>query len=220
MRRVRRQTRQSQAIDRRLTLAILFSVALHVALLSGLTPQAGNPAITHPVPIQARLMPSRTTPPDRPRTLAKADLDSRAAATPDPLPVAANPEQPGDADRQTQFPAPDAALQVAGLPQAPDPVHYAVKDLDVFPQLQAALHPGYPETALQEKIPGNVTLLVLVDEAGRVTSVSVVDAAPQGVFDDSARQALYSAAFMPAQREGRTVRSRILINVSYDPDNP
>jgi TonB family protein len=219
MRRVRRQTRQFQAIDRRLTLAILFSVALHVALLSGLTPQAGNPAITHPVPLQARLMLSRTTP-DPPRTLAKVDLDSRAAATPDPLPVAANPEHTGDADPETQSPVPDAALQVAGLPQAPDPVHYAVKDLDVFPQLQAALHPGYPETALQQKIPGSVTLLVLVDEAGRVTSVSVVDAVPQDMFDDSARQALYSAAFMPAQREGRTVRSRILVNVSYDPENP
>ncbi|HYJ18224.1 MAG TPA: hypothetical protein VEW72_03535, partial [Burkholderiales bacterium] len=103
MRRVRRQTRQFQAIDRRLTLAILFSVALHVALLSGITPQAGNPAITHPVPLQARLMLSRTTP-DPPRTLAKVDLDSRAAVTPDPLPIAANPAQTGDADPETQSP--------------------------------------------------------------------------------------------------------------------
>lgn len=136
------------------------------------------------------------------------------------MPVAAQPARSGDPVQEALPAADDTGLGLPGLPQAPDLVHYAAKDLDVFPQLQAALRPDYPQSALQQKMAGTVTLLVLVDEAGRVTGVSVVDAAPQGMFDDSARQALSSAAFVPAQRDGRKVRSRILVNVSYDPDKP
>jgi outer membrane biosynthesis protein TonB len=45
----------------------------------------------------------------------------------------------------------------------------------------------------------------------------VTDAAPGGVFEQVAQQALANAAFYPAQKEGRTVRSRILIKVEFDP---
>jgi protein TonB len=62
-----------------------------------------------------------------------------------------------------------------------------------------------------------VTLLVMIDEAGRVEGTSVVDAVPDGVFEQAAQQALANAAFYPAQKDGRTVRSRILIKVEFDP---
>lgn len=219
MRRLRREVTQFGAAESRLTLAIAFSAALHAGLIWSLAPQTGNRGLARPVPIQARVVQSEPAPaPTRP--LPRPILRSPGAHEPIPLPVAAETAHAADAIPGAQSPDAETKLELPGLPEAPDLVHYAAKDLDVFPQLQAALRPDYPQSALQQKIPGTVTLLVLVDEAGRVSGVSVVDAAPQGLFDDSAQQALAGAAFMPAQREGRKVRSRILVNVSYDPDKP
>ena len=70
---------------------------------------------------------------------------------------------------------------------------------------------------LAGEIGGSVTLLILIDESGRVTDVSVVDASPQDVFEESARRALAATAYTPAQKDGRAVRSRILVRFDYDP---
>ncbi len=99
----------------------------------------------------------------------------------------------------------------------PDPVHYPARDLDVYPQALRPLTPVYPEAARDAQISGFVTLQVLIDESGRVTGTSVVDTAPDGVFEQAARDALANAAFYPARKDGRSVRSRILIKVEFDP---
>jgi protein TonB len=46
-----------------------------------------------------------------------------------------------------------------------------------------------------------------------------VDATPDGVFEQAAQQALAEAIFYPAQKEGRSVRSRILVKVEFDPSS-
>jgi protein TonB len=100
----------------------------------------------------------------------------------------------------------------------PDPVHYPAKDLDIYPQASKRITPVYPEMARDSKVAGSVTLLVLIDEAGRVVGTSVMDATPDGVFEQAAQQALVNAAFYPAQKDGRMVRSRVLIKVEFDPE--
>jgi periplasmic protein TonB len=77
--------------------------------------------------------------------------------------------------------------------------------------------PDYPQAARESQVAGSVTLLVLIDEGGRVVSTSVTDAAPDGVFEQAAQQALANPAFYPVQKDGRMVRSRILIKVEFDP---
>ncbi len=99
----------------------------------------------------------------------------------------------------------------------PDPFHYAARELDVYPQPLNRIEPAYPQTALADEIGGSVTLLLLIDESGRVTDVSVVDASPPDVFDESALQALAATAYAPAQKGGRAVRSRILVKIDYEP---
>jgi protein TonB len=112
------------------------------------------------------------------------------------------------------------ALAQAGIPILHDPVHYEARDLDTYPQLRDPLKPVYPAPARTSGIAGAVTLMVLVDETGRVTEASVVDARPEGYFDDSARNAIVQASFLPASKGGRAVRSRILVSISYDPAEP
>jgi protein TonB len=99
----------------------------------------------------------------------------------------------------------------------PDSVHYAARDLDVYPQPLNRIEPVYAQTALAGKIGGWVMLLLLIDESGRVTDASVVDAFPLDLFEESALRALAASAYSPAQKNGRAVRSRILVKLDYDP---
>ena len=99
----------------------------------------------------------------------------------------------------------------------PDPVHYAARDLDIYPRALHPIVPAYPQANRQAQGPGSVTLLVMIDEGGRVVGSSVVDATPGEAFDDAAREAVTATAFYPAQRAGHAVRSQLLIKVEFDP---
>jgi TonB family protein len=141
-----------------------------------------------------------------------------ALSTPETLPgePAEWPPDPG-----ISVPVPEAAAVAdAGIPALRDLVHYEAKELDTYPQLRAPLNPVYPQAALAQGTAGAVTVLVLIDETGKVTEASVIDAVPAGYYEDSARDALLQAAFWPASREGRNVRSRILVNMAFGSDSP
>jgi protein TonB len=43
-----------------------------------------------------------------------------------------------------------------------------------------------------------------------------VGADPPGLFEDSALRAFRNARFIPAQRNGRPVRARVVITIVYD----
>ena len=150
------------------------------------------------------------------------DLPDDAAR---PAPVALASPEPGMVAPPSTLPSPPAiasepepAAAAGGdtILSIPDPVHYPAKDLDVYPQASKRITPVYPQAARDTRITGSVTLLVLIDEAGRVVSTSVTDAAPDGVFEQAAQHALENAAFYPAQKDGRPVRSRILVKIEFD----
>jgi TonB family protein len=62
--------------------------------------------------------------------------------------------------------------------------------------------------------------MVLIDEAGRVAEASVLDAQPEGLFEEAARQAFLRSVFQPAERAGRAARRRVNVKVEFDPDKP
>ena len=219
MRRIRQDFARYPVAEGRLMVAVVFSAALHILLLHSLVLRPAIPAARQSSPIHARLVSAETAP-----------IPAGRKRVPTPLPVATDnavslPREviPGlseKPDPEPSSPVENVSLAIPALPEVPDLIHYAAKDLDIYPQLRGALNPDYPESAFAQKIAGTVTLLVLVDEAGRVTETAVVDAVPEGLFDDSAQQALSRAAFIPAQRDGRIVRSRILVSVNFDPEKP
>ena len=219
MRRIRHDIARQPVAEGRLLVAVVVSAALHIFLIHSLALGPGVPGARQSTPIQARLVSTEA-----------ASNPVRRESVPMPLPaaiedvVSISPEAvPVVSEKLDPEPPPaleNASLAIPSLPEIPDLTHYAAKDLDIYPQLRGALDPAYPESAFTQKLAGTVTLLVLVDEAGRVTEASVVDAMPEGLFDDSAQEALSRAAFSPAQRGGRNVRSRILVRVNYDPDKP
>jgi protein TonB len=107
-----------------------------------------------------------------------------------------------------------AALPALDLP-APDLTWYPARQLDVFPTPLAPTTPQYPATAAVQGVTGEVTLLVLIDEAGSVREVSVAEAHPAGYFEAAAVAAYERARFEPAQKDGRAVRAQVLVRVAF-----
>ena len=202
----------------RMPAAVALSAALHAYLIYGLSlpTQSGPP--TWAAVINARLAPvppsaNQTIAPERSRVpepvraaLPPISLDvAQPLAVPNPPAIAAEPEQVV------------AAGNAPAIPTIPDPIHYPARDLDIYPHALNPIRPVYPHAAREAQVAGSVTLLVSIDEAGRVLSTSVVDAEPGGVFEQAAQQALADSTFYPAQKNGRTVRSRIVVKLEFDP---
>ena len=193
-------------LPRRFLLACAASLALHLALLIGvhINPTGGVPnVIGMSQVINARLQPLSTDE-AAPSLAVVADAPVPAVA---PLPAPSKP--------QTVKPAPTPSAGL-NLPLARDPNYYPAKQLDVYPEPVAPIKPHYPDAALDARVNGSVTLLLLIDEFGMVNEVSVAQADPPGYFEDATLAAFRSAQFVPAQRQGHKVKSRVLIKVNYD----
>ncbi len=206
-------------------IAMAASAAVHAYLLYGVSlPEARGPVREHmliharldrvtPAPIiqgaQANARPRhRPAEPAEPPTIPQAESNPEAVASiPDAVAIAPTPVS-------AQVPPP-----LPAEPPVPivDPVHYSAADLDVYPRTLQPIIPAYPSELHDQGASGEVTLEVMIDEVGTVVGTSIVDAAPQGIFEQAARDAVVSARFMPAQRHDRFVRSRVLLKVEFAP---
>jgi len=201
-----------QAAEARLILALVLSLALHLALL--LLVQVRPPPRPQPQRILQVTLAER---PAAARRLAEVVVAPPAQPSPAASVAGAGPEQP-PAVPSLQLPIPAAAspLPTLDIPLADDPIYYTAKQLDVHPAAALPIAPDYPEGAAGGDVEGFVTLKLLIDESGAVREVSAVDAQPPGVFEVSAVAAFRAARFLPGQRNGRPVKSQILIRVTYE----
>lgn len=81
--------------------------------------------------------------------------------------------------------------------------------VDVAPKPVERVAPEYPSRARSKSVEGYVNLSVLVDEAGVVRNVQVLEAEPPGVFDEAARTAVQGWRFEPGIYQGRPVPVRV-----------
>jgi TonB family protein len=77
--------------------------------------------------------------------------------------------------------------------------------------------PSYPDSLRRARIPGEALVEFVVDTTGRVEveTLSVVSAT-HPAFGRAARDAVHSAAFTPAQRQGRLVRQLVQLPVKFE----
>lgn len=80
--------------------------------------------------------------------------------------------------------------------------------------------PGYPATAIKDKIAGRVSLKILVGKDGKTKEVQVEDSMPQGVFDEASVSAAKLWTFEPAMQDGQAVESWIKVPVDFSPTGP
>jgi protein TonB len=209
-----------QPYQARLILALVLSLALHLALLFLVqvrpAPRSASPTRILQVALEGRLAVIRqdteTDPsPVSPGTDAAESKPDLQAVVPD-----VEPGKPA-APAQPSIPANPSPLPALDIPLVDDPNYYTAKQLDVHPAAAWPISPVYPDTHGDAE--GFVTLKLLIDDTGTVREISVVDAQPPGVFEESALAAFRAARFLPGQRNGRTVKSQILIKVTYEQVN-
>jgi protein TonB len=105
------------------------------------------------------------------------------------------------------------AIKQSALPQAPDPTYYAARDLDVYPRPIAP----FDFDRLARGAASRFRLALLIDEAGVVKEIAVVEIEPAGRLQEELRSVLAATRFFPGQKDGRAVKSRVLLSVSLDP---
>lgn len=176
-------------LDRRFLAALGLSLLLHFLLMGSWGEGVGGAVLPQPL-LQARL--------ESPPLVAETPAP---AAVPVPATV---PVQPGESGvRKTRNPA---VLPVAGAPgsgaNGTDSRFYLARELDYYPE---AL--DWPELR-QAATVAHVRIWVGIDQQGRV--VDVAPAEP-GHPVAGIRERLLAIRFVPARKDGRPVKSRVLM---------
>jgi protein TonB len=71
-----------------------------------------------------------------------------------------------------------------------------------LPKRKSPRVPSYPSELRAQGIEANVTVMVTLDETGKVTSVKIITPSPHAAFNEAARRAALAEVFEPALRDG------------------
>lgn len=106
-----------------------------------------------------------------------------------------------------------AAMAVNGL--IPGPWYYPSRYLHRRPTPLKPIRPTYPPEA--ETIPGQVQLLLLINESGSIDSYHIIESQPPGIFDNAVIDAFARERYAPGLITGYPVKSQLLVEVIFEP---
>jgi protein TonB len=175
---------------RRMLIALGLSLLVHFLMVGGWGASGAARTTAVAVPLQARLEPmSAALPPlaavDTPPATPQPEVSVRRTA-PTTTAVAVAEQSPAGA-----------------AASGPDLRFYLARELDQYPSPLSALS--------LDNGHGSARLWVSIDQTGRVVEAAVIDADPPGEFERQARERVLATPFVPARRDGRPVKSRILL---------
>jgi len=188
--------------------ALAFSVAMHLSFVLALAPER-PPRSTpgaDPAPLSARLVAVSMATQNVP---AAAETDEPAEPERTRLPAA--PAGTAAADARPDEPA--AAVSVP-LPLIPDPTVYAARDLDSYPRPVAPLALGRLAHAGTDR-PAIVRFEVTIDERGVASDVVLAGSGATETAEAGLRALLAATRFIPARKDGRAVKSRVLLSIRF-----
>ncbi|RPI42454.1 MAG: hypothetical protein EHM59_17800 [Betaproteobacteria bacterium] len=203
---------------RRLAVALCLSVAVHAALLSLLEARPTGTGPSGASTLQAWLERVGSDPNDareenQPVLMTEPGPDQTRTEPPPPVePVPADSQTaPVTAPEAEAAPRPGAPAD-AGMPLAADFTYYSVAALDTPPYPLGSTDLCYPEGAS-----GEVSYVLLIDEAGTVNQASLAAVKPDGIFTAAAIEACRALKFAPGIKNGRAVRSRVRFVIGPSP---
>lgn len=210
---------------------------------SGTGHEEGAPAdavpVASPLPkrVEAAPAPKPRHHEAKPRPVKSAPVESRAqapVAIPDPAASAVATAAPAPGEASSASAAAQAEGRSAeggdeaqgavgghraGLPQGQGQGlgqgGYGVGQVERPPHLVRKVEPRYPLSARQRQVSGKVLVRFLVDPKGHVSEVSVVEAHPEGWFEQSAIQAVSRWEFTPGVLHGRAVSVWMLLPITF-----
>lgn len=206
---------------RRPNLPAMILAAVIPAILFALAIQAGVTIIHKAQPrlVVLNLMPPPPPPPSSP-AVPKAAPKAKPVATtpvvvpqipiPAPLsaPAAVPAPQPPSPPAQSQSPAPAA-------PPAPPAPPSTVKASDLGTRMISAVAPSYPMESRRKREQGTVVLSLILDLAGRVSSISIAHSSGFDRLDDAALKAVRKWRWAPITRGGQPVMVKGEVEIPF-----
>ncbi len=191
--------------DLRLGLGLLVSIGLHLAVLGSFAPAI--PRFVEPQPLEVEIR----------REGAGAGTELAAEPQSELAAAAAAPAAPAE------VPVPAVSTTPPNERHAPVELgmsfdkYYTARELDQRAAQSNDVQLVYPKTAYEMRIMGRVRLKILISEHGAIDAVSILEAEPAGVFEESALAATRALQFSPAVKDGRNVKSQKVIEVVFNP---
>ena len=194
---------------RRFAVACAVSVLVHVWSAQGInTGMRSKSGVVAPAPVitAGRAAPTVPTAPTWDASLAEPEGPTESTRL---LPVE-HARSPSPESVRTAKSEPDAGSD-SSIASAHDSTYYTARELDVYPALTTPL--DLRHLAVPAGVRLRALLAVRIDAHGVVEDVSVVEFEPGERFEVEVRRALFAVRFTPALKNGRTVKSRVLIRV-------
>jgi TonB family protein len=91
-------------------------------------------------------------------------------------------------------------------------------ELDSKPVPLSSVDPAPP--AGTEKLIGRVIARILINESGTADAVRIESSEPEAVFDEAVKAAFAAARYRPGVKGGRSVKSQMLIEVTFHGAEP
>ncbi|MFO7840283.1 MAG: TonB family protein [Desulfosalsimonadaceae bacterium] len=154
--------------------------------------------------------------PTEPKPEAKPEVKNRTRprqeVTPKmSLPFEINPRLPGGPDTLDLPPMETGAHMPAGN----NANVFSEGDLDAPLTVLLRIPPVYPLRARRLGMEGWVKVSFLVDKSGHVGRIKILDAEPEGVFEQSVRQCVSKWRFKPGTIEGVAVKARMETTIQF-----
>lgn len=102
-----------------------------------------------------------------------------------------------------------------GLGQLPATREFQLAEVDKPPELVNRVEPDYPIMARRQRLTGRVVVKLLVDPHGQVRKASVLQAAPQGVFESCVLEAVERWRFKPGYYRGQPVSTWVVLPIQF-----
>jgi protein TonB len=91
-------------------------------------------------------------------------------------------------------------------------------ELDQPPQAVVRVPPVYPYKAREQGIEGVVQVKLLINQDGSVGHLEILDARPEGLFEEAVRNAVPQWKFSPGKIDGQTVTAWVVTYVRFTLD--
>jgi protein TonB len=128
------------------------------------------------------------------------------------LPFKVNPQLPGGPNSLVLAPLKSAPLVNANALQGV----FSVGQLDVPLTTLTRIPPVYPVQARRRGIEGWVKVSFIVDETGRVGDITILDADPKGLFEQSVERCVRCWRFKPGTIEGMPVMAQAQTVIRFE----
>ena len=224
----------------RFTLAIVFSLAAHASsLVWGNFPLLLQ-VPSHAIVLEARLMPGERPAPPAPPARPLSEQPGETPATLPPVPPERPAAQAEPPAREAAQPAPDAEPAPFSRSVDAPPARTSIRVLEsidfdlllsrpmditrgrVYTAYEVNrraralddIDPQYPAAALAVGLDGNVVLMLVIDEDGKVAEQATLVAEPP-LFEAYAIETIRHVRWLPAELGPKKVKSLLLLDFRY-----